>query len=349
VELKLWRYQSALATALRASGQEHLFRDHLLLEISADGVSGFGEVSPQPSPLNGDSSAGQVVTELLDFALPQLSHVHQRESALPVWPRINRFAGSRPGSVVAYSLIEMALFDLELRRARTPAGDALGAVSKPQLQAVGSLVGDIHIPRLTDIARIRLKVDATSTSPTALEAVRAVDVPVLLDFNCLAPSVDDVLSTVRSLASACTVVGVEQPFAPGNLIQHAQLAEQLDVPVSLDEGVRGLRDIDNIERYKAAQVVCLKPARLGGIAMTRAALARCTEAGIEPYIGGFFELPLARTLNYLLASSPTVGPSDVTPVTLSNVGSGLFRTDECGIGLTLDSHNQPGLELITSL
>jgi len=83
-----------------------------------------------------------------------------------------------------------------------------------------------------------------------------------------------------------TIDAVEQPYAPGNVIDHATLAEQLSVPLSLDEGVRSPRDLEQIVRYSAAKIVCLKPPRVGGLANTRTMAQRAAALGLEPYVAG---------------------------------------------------------------
>jgi L-alanine-DL-glutamate epimerase-like enolase superfamily enzyme len=86
------------------------------------------------------------------------------------------------------------------------------------------------------------------------------------------------------------------------------------VPISLDEGVRSPRDLEQIARYSAASIVCLKPARIGGLANTKAMAQRAVSLGLEPYIGGFFESPYARRVHRLLANNCIAQPSDVADV-----------------------------------
>jgi hypothetical protein len=58
-------------------------------------------------------------------------------------------------------------------------------------------------------------------------------------------------------------------------------------------------------------MVCIKPARVGGLANARAMVTRALELGLRPYIGGFFESPFARHVNRLLAEHCVEEPSDV--------------------------------------
>lgn len=149
-----------------------------------------------------------------------------------------------------------------------------------------------------------------------LERVAALEVPVLLDFNCSARSDNDVLHQVDQIGEVATIGAVEQPYDVGNIVDHARLASRLDVPLSLDEGVRTLRDLSQIVRHEAASVVCVKPARVGGLANARTLIAKANELGLRVYLGGFFESPFARRVHRTLADNCISEPSDLDDVAL---------------------------------
>jgi len=137
---------------------------------------------------------------------------------------------------------------------------------------------------------------------------------VLLDYNCAALDDAQVIEQVRQVRDVAEVVAVEQPYAVGNVVNSARLAEQLGVALSIDEGVRSVRDVAQIVRYQAAQVICVKPARVGGLANARTIILRAEEAGLRPYVGGFFESPYGRRVNQALANNCVDEPSDLSPV-----------------------------------
>ena len=145
--------------------------------------------------------------------------------------------------------------------------------------------------------------------------------PILLDFNCSANNDEQVLEQVEQIARVASIDAVEQPYAAGNVIDHATLAEQLSVPLSLDEGVRSPRDLEQIVRYSAARIVCLKPPRVGGLANTRTMAHRAVSLGLNPYVGGFFESPYARRVHRLLAQNCISQPSDLADVAVQRDGA----------------------------
>ena len=316
MRLRLWRHEMNLAAPVSAAGQRHASRTHLFLEVEIDGVRGLGEVSPQPSALNGDAGVDDVLVELEHFTLRQFVEAAQREGRAPAWARVTHFAGSRAASYPASALLEMALLDADLRGQHSCVEDQWPARFETGTQSTVSLLDEE--PWLVDpgASQIRAKVSGARVAPESWHRLAAWGLPVLLDFNCSAHDVEEVVATANSAASFVDLVAVEQPFAAGNVIEHSRLATLLDVPISLDEGVRHRRDLDQIARYHAARVVCVKPARVGGYAQARTMIERARTLGLDVYLGGFFESPLARRANRALARHYVTRASDIAEVAL---------------------------------
>ena len=310
----MWRQDVQMSRSVQASQQLHSRRSRLFLEIEERGVSGFGEIAPQPYLLNGDAGIDEVVDEVRAWIVAQLSDCVNREGGLPAWSRVARWAGPRAASNPAVALVEMALLDRELNLAATAIEQLWVPIAETPLQGTGSLIGAADWTIAQNIARLRLKVEPGVLPVATLDRLAQVDVPVLLDFNCSANEDSEVIDIVQALSGVCEVIGVEQPFAAGNVVEHARLAERLDVAVSIDEGVRSPRDIDQIVRYRAAQIICIKPARVGGLANSRTMIARAKELGLRVYLGGFFESPFARRVHRALANQAILEPSDLGTV-----------------------------------
>jgi O-succinylbenzoate synthase len=299
-----------------ASGQRHDERSRLFLRVEHDGVAGFGEIAPQPQQLNGDASLVDVLDELRVFVLPQLQAIIEREGDVPTWTRVARMAGPRPASNPAVALVEMSVLDRELRSERTTIRSRWPSrVATPPLATV-SLIDDVAWNVANDAARVRAKISSDRPSIGALERLRELKLPVLLDYNCRAVSDERVMAQVGLVGEFAQVVAVEQPYAVGNVVDAGRLAERLDVPLSMDEGVRSVRDVGQIDRYGAAQLLCVKPARVGGLANARTIILAAHDAGLRTYIGGFFESPYARHVHAALANNCVDEPSDLSPVSV---------------------------------
>jgi len=257
-----------------------------------------------------------------------------REGDVPSWTRVARFAGSRAASNPAVALVEMAILDRELRRTRDVATSLWPSHYVTPHQATVSLLDDEEWHVGPDATRVRAKISAATLGAEARRRLGALSVPVLLDYNCCASDDAQVLEHVRELGDVVVVAGVEQPYAPGNVVDSARLAEKLSVPLSIDEGLRSVRDVAQIVRYGAAEIICVKPARVGGLANARTIVLAAREAGLRPYLGGFFESPYARHVHALLARNCVEEPSDLSPVRV--VLEGYEReSEECSDGFAV--------------
>lgn len=330
MRVRLWRHEMRLSSPVTTSTQRHAERTHLFLEVEIDGVRGLGEVAPQPVALNGDPGLADVLAELEHFTLRQFVEAAQREGRAPAWSRVTHFAGSRPASSPATALLEMALLDAHLRSENRTIEEHWPARFDTPIQSTVSLLDDEDWMVRDDARQVRAKVSSSPVPERRWRELGALGRPVLLDFNCAARDREEVLAVAERAGAFVEVAAVEQPFAPGNVVDHARLAELLPVPVSLDEGVRHRRDLDQVVRYRAAQVVCVKPSRVGGYAQARTMIERATDLGLGVYVGGFFESPLARRANRALARHSVQLPSDIADVVRSATDA--LRADPWGCG-----------------
>ncbi len=315
---RVYRTEVALRDAVAGGAQTHASRPRLYLELELDGVRGFGEVAPQPRPLNGDPGLDEVVTAT-SLALTRVREWIARDGAAPWW-RVGAVVDGTPASRAAAALVEMALLDRELRASDRSLVELWPARYEVRPTATVSLLSGEPWRVATGVARVRAKCAPGPLAPEATERLEALGVPVLLDYNATALGAEDVLARVAEVACRARVVAVEQPFAPGNLIETARLAARLDefgVAVSLDEGVRTAGDLRAIARYGAARLVCVKPPRVAGLAQTLSLVARAHELELTPYLGGFFESPYARTFHRTLVAHAFDEPSDVGEVAVA--------------------------------
>jgi O-succinylbenzoate synthase len=314
MKVALYEVDATLTRSVAASAQSHEGRTRLYLELEHDGVTGYGEIAPQPTALNGDPGLEEILLAV-DVVLTRLHGVVQREGELPLWARVARLASTTPAAHFAVALCEMAVLDRELRASATAISELWPAVYDTPVQATVSLLDDTTewvIP--SDATRVRVKSAPGALSPVARRRLATLRVPVLIDYNCSVTRDEEVLEQVARIAALADVAAVEQPYDAGNLFDHARLAARLDVPLSLDEGVRGLRDVVNIVNYDAAKLVCVKPARVGGVANAHTIVERARTLGLAAYLGGFFESPYARHVHRALARTCVSEPSDIATV-----------------------------------
>jgi o-succinylbenzoate synthase len=106
---------------------------------------------------------------------------------------------------------------------------------------------------------------------------------------------------------------IEQPFAPRDLLTHAELQRTTGTPVCLDESVETVADLETALKLEALQVLNIKVSRMGGLGTARAAHDRAQDAGIAVWCGGMHEFGIGRLANVALSSLPGFTlPSDVS-------------------------------------
>jgi L-alanine-DL-glutamate epimerase-like enolase superfamily enzyme len=320
----LYRADVVLAQPVRAAKQDHYERTRIFLELEAGGVTGFGEVNPQPFALNGDPDVESVVeatTRLLELVFD----IVQREGALPQWSRVAQLGDGSPARNAAGALLEMALLERELRTT-SATFEALwpSRFETPSIWTT-SILDDERLSGGTETtaSRVRVKIAPGRLNARAADRLRNFEAPLLLDYNCSAQCDDDVLEQLDVVRAVANVVAIEQPYQVGNLVDHARLRSRLDVALSLDESVRSMRDLTHILQYGAASMLCVKTARVGGFANARTIIERARDEGLAVYVGGFFDGPYARSIHRDFARCFVDEPSDIavgTEFTSSTLG-----------------------------
>ena len=185
------------------------------------------------------------------------------------------------GHPMARAALELAVLDAQLRaagrslagwlgatHATVPAGAALGLHDD-----VDDLLEEADDALAAGAVRLRVKV-APGRAAAHLAALRAhVGDGVLLqaDANGSFAEGDRELDALDEVGLAC----LEQPLAVDDLLAHARLAERLATPICLDEPLTSLAAIEAAVALGACEVVCLKPARVGGWIAARAVHDRC--------------------------------------------------------------------------
>ncbi len=315
-EIELRLVDLSLRDPVGTSDGVHGPRPVVLLRVVADGVEGWGECGALATGTSVDPSADVAYEALSDGGVTRLLEaVAARDGELPPWAMVRLLFGAGVTANMVGATIEMALLDAELRStgrslcdqlAQPPGPVAVGGmVGIPGDRSIGSLVARAADVVATGVDRLRVKI-APGWDLEPLTALRAqfADLALLADANAAyrlgadGPTDARGLRVLDGLGLTC----IEQPLPAADLAGHAELRSTLETPIGLDESLSSPERVRDALRYGACQVACLKPARLGGVVATRAALAHCVAAGVPAFVGGFFETGLARSANASLAT-----------------------------------------------
>ena len=302
--------ERTLSRPIHSARQTHSGRTDVALVLRSGDAYGVGVAAPQPLSIMGDPGVYEVLDSLQSVGLSRLSAVGRSDQGR-MWAHATSLFSDLPRDRWTAAIVESALLDLESVEANRTWSDILGG-GATSFQSVGSLVGGNHEVQINPLAaRYRIKVSHSSIGQ--FEDLLALEAPVVLDFNGDVPEIEVVHSSVSEASRYATIVGVEQAWAIGDFDRPAAL-RQAGIRVFHDESMRSVQDLRHAIRYGAIDECAIKPARCGGIAVSREIARRARAAGVEIYVGGFFESPLGRFRNHLLAMSLQAGPSDVLDV-----------------------------------
>jgi L-alanine-DL-glutamate epimerase-like enolase superfamily enzyme len=277
-------------------------RELLLVTLeAADGMTGYGEAAPLESY---DGVSAAAVHAALDDCRPVLAGYRD---AAPIADVIAR-CGEATVLPQALAAIDLALWDLAGRRTREPVWRLLGARQGFPV-AVNWTIGaadrsgaaaEAAQARADGFAAVKLKV-AIGDDAGRVAAVRAFAGPemaIRIDANG-GWSPEEAVAALRALGPAGIEL-CEEPVHGLDALRSVWV--QTDVPLALDESA------SNPEAFTrpAADAMCLKIARCGGISGTIDAAARARTAGYEVYLASTLDGPLG--IAAALHAAAIVGP-----------------------------------------
>ena len=282
-----------------------ILRHGLLVEVEADGLSGWGEVPVEEMPTFGSETTTTGAHIIGEVIAPMLLGVE-----LDGPTAVAALLDGLRGHPMARAGVEAAAWDLEATRTGRCLADLLG--SERRSVPVGISLGvqetiDALLARIGDAVdrgyrRVKIKIKP-GWDVDVVKAVREAfsDLPLMVDANgAYTIGHLDVLQRLDPFG----LLMIEQPLHPLDLLDHGRLQSQLETPICLDESLRWRGDVEAALRLGACRIVNCKPARVGGITESLAIHEICVERGVPLWCGGMLETGVGRVQNLALASLP---------------------------------------------
>jgi o-succinylbenzoate synthase len=325
-------------------------RHIILVEATADGVSGWGEVTAGENPFYNEEWTGSIWPLLVDYVAPRVVG-HEFSSAEEVGARTAHIRGHN----MTRAGLEAAVWDLEARLREEPLWKTIGGARREISCGVSigiqDTIADLLVKIETELAagyqRIKLKikpgwdVDVIRQVRERFPAIR-----LMADANSA--------YTLRDTAhlkklDEFHLMMIEQPLAHDDIIDHAELQAALDTPICLDECIRSAHHAEQAIALEACRIINIKLGRVGGFAEAKKVHDLCLAHGIPVWCGGMLESGIGRAHNVALSTLPNfVLPGDVSaskrywqrdivvpPVEVTAKGTIELR-DEVGFGYDLD-------------
>ncbi|MCB0965912.1 MAG: o-succinylbenzoate synthase [Ilumatobacter sp.] len=304
--LELRRIGLELVVPFRTSFGTELHRDILLVHVTTDVGDGWGECVAMSAPFYSPEfvdGADLVIRRHLWPTLVAAGELRAADVAMVLEPI--------HGHPMAKAALEMAILDAELRANDSTFHQLLGTerTTVPSGVSVGIFDDlDVLLAQVQGYvdggyARIKLKIEPGWD----LEPVRLVreligpDMPLQVDANTAYGRTDiDHLCRLDEY----DLLLIEQPLTEEDLLGHAQLAMRSSTPVCLDESIVSLQTAADAIDIGAAEIVNIKPGRVGGYLAARRIHDLCLDRGVPVWCGGMVETGIGRAANAALATLP---------------------------------------------
>ncbi len=310
--LRWTRFRLPFRTPYATAHGVSTHRSGVILRLRTDaGLEGLGEASLDPSAPEAGVTA---ILDCLRAAAPALvgSAVDAPDRLL-----VSLLDGDDAARATRFA-VDTALHDARGRAAGRPLAALLTPAYRPALAVNATIaaasteaaVAAARAVRAAGFGTVKLKVGLEATVSAELARVRAVraaigpDVKLRLDANG-AWAEATAIGTVRALA-ACDIELIEQPVL-GDLAALARVRAAVATPIGADEDVVGPDSARAILASAAADLLVLKPMRLGGIDVTRAVAAAAAAAGASVIVTTTIDTGIATAAALQVAATVADG------------------------------------------
>ncbi|HCC56186.1 MAG TPA: o-succinylbenzoate synthase [Solibacterales bacterium] len=290
-------------------------RDIIIVEVTAGGISGWGEVTAGENPFYNEEWTAAAWLIVRDYCAPR---VLQREldSADNVAPLFEHIRGHR----MARGGLEAAIWDLEARLAGLPLYRHIGGGAHREIpcgvsigvqDSVEQLLEKIQCELAAGYQRIKMKIKPGWD----VDVVRAVRhkfpaIKLMVDANSAYTLAD--AAHLKRLDEFYLMM-IEQPLSHDDIIDHAHLQSQLETPICLDECIRTAHHAEQAIAMRACGIINIKLGRVGGFSEARRLHDVAQAAGIPVWCGGMLEAGIGRAHNIALSTLPNFTlPGDVS-------------------------------------
>jgi L-alanine-DL-glutamate epimerase-like enolase superfamily enzyme len=316
VDVRIRRISAPLHTPFVTALRRATTVESLLVEIvDSDEQRGFGE-APQVWQVTGASVAGAAdcVEQMLG---PRL--IGRDPDDLVANCRIVQRAVV--GNESAKAAVDVALHDLAATRLGVPlvrllGGSALRVATDVTLSAADSRSLSVAAAdRMSEgfsVLKVKVGTDA-ATDVARVRAIRATvgpNVTLRLDAN-QGWTARQAVRVISELEGE-DIELVEQPVPAWDLDGLAWVSDRVRTPILADEAVFSVRDLVEVIKRRAADMVNVKLAKCGGLGVARTLLSLAEEHGMGTIVGSMMEGPVGvGAAASLVAAYGTTAVSDL--------------------------------------
>ncbi len=307
-----------LAMRLRApfetSSEVTWDRRVLLVEVSVDGVHGWGEITAAEDPFYNSETTETAWHMTKDFIVPMVlgKNIERASEVADLLKPIR-------GHEMAKAGLENALWEIEAQQGNLPLAKLLGGthqeiacgVSIGIQPSIATLFAKIEHELRAGYQRIKLKVKpGKDVGIVAAVQEKYPEIKLTVDANS-AYRMEDV--EVLKAFDRYDLLMLEQPLAWDDIYQHSCLQAQLRTPICLDECIHNASHAEAAIKLGACRIINIKLGRVGGHTNAKLVHDVCLRHSVPVWCGGMLESGIGRAHNIAMSALPGFSmPGDVS-------------------------------------
>ncbi|MHB8413033.1 MAG: o-succinylbenzoate synthase [Candidatus Acidiferrales bacterium] len=286
----------------------------LLVEVEADGVSGWGECVAGERPYYSPETIDTSWHIVRDFLWPEIRG-REFAAARDVWEMLAHTRGHN----MAKGGLESAIWDAEAKQKGQPLWKLLGGVRdeiscgvsigiQPDIE---QLIVNVEKELAAGYQRIKIKVKpGLEVKPAEALRKRWPRIRLMVDANS-AYRLED--APLLKQLDPFGLMMIEQPLGWDDIYSHAKLQKQLETPICLDECIHDYSHAAAAIEMGACKIINMKLGRVGGHTPARQIHDLCQKNGIPVWCGGMLESGIGRAQNIALSTLENFAlPGDVS-------------------------------------
>ncbi|HTR48004.1 MAG TPA: o-succinylbenzoate synthase [Verrucomicrobiae bacterium] len=285
----------------------------LLVEVEADGATGWGESTAGENPFYSYETVETAWLMLRDYLWPIVRG--QEVAAADVWDMLARVRGHN----MAKAALETAVWDAEAKQKGVALAKLLGGtrdelpcgVSIGIQPTMTGLVAKVEEALASGYQRIKIKImPGHDIEPVRVLRERFPRVRLMADANS-AYTLHE--AELLKQLDQFHLMMMEQPLGWDDIYSHVQLQRQLDTPICLDECIHELEHARAAIETGACRIINIKLGRVGGHTAARRMHDLCRKHSIPVWCGGMLESGIGRAHNIAMSSLANFSlPGDVS-------------------------------------
>jgi O-succinylbenzoate synthase len=291
-------------------------KDGIIVIIKGEGIDGFGEVATPSDPFFSYESVKTALYVLNDYLIPAILRKKRFSGVEDLLNSLTFIKGHN----MAKASLELAFLDLQAKAKNVSLSSMLGGVRQEIEVGVSVgiqknpevLVEKINNYRSQGYRRIKVKIKP-GWDINVISLIRKQinnDLPLMVDANA-AYTINDI--EIFKKLDEYSLLMVEQPFVPEDLLGHAELQKKIRTPVCLDESIENYHRALIALKLGSCQIINIKPGRVGGLTEGKKIHDLCQSQGVPVWCGGMLETGIGRAHNIAISSLPNYKlPADIS-------------------------------------